>query len=59
MARELDRVLETCRAAGWDTQVEYTSPPKGEPGGKHRVIRCRELAGGRLLLTAAREVPGN
>ncbi len=59
LAVELEQALEICRAAGWRVEVEYTSPPKDEPAGRFRVIRCIRLAEGKLVLTAAREVPGS
>jgi len=58
LAGELEQALEICRAAGWSVEVEYTSPPKNGPTGRFRVLRCVRLAEGRLMLTAAREVPG-
>jgi len=58
LARELEQVLEMCRTAGWDVELEYTSPPRGEPSGKYRVVRCRERTGNKFLLTVAREVSG-
>ncbi|WP_166510259.1 hypothetical protein [Desulfallas thermosapovorans] len=55
---ELDTALELCRLAGWQVKVEVTSPPRGESTGRYRVLRGRELAGGGILLTVARDVPG-
>jgi hypothetical protein len=55
---ELERALAMCRASGWTVKVEYVAPPRGEPGGPYRVIRCLELPDNRFLLTAAREATG-
>lgn len=55
---ELDGALEFCQAEGWEVEVIYTSPPRGESCGVYRVIRCQKKHDGVLLLTAAREMEG-
>jgi hypothetical protein len=55
---ELDVALILCRSAGWQVEVENTSPPRGELTGRYRVLRVRKLAGGSVILTVAKDVSG-
>lgn len=52
---ELNEALGICRSLGWDAEVEYVAPPRGEKKGRYRVLRYRKINDHRLLLTAARE----
>lgn len=55
LAMELNRAVDLCRSAGINVDIEYTAPPRGEPGGRYRVVRCKMTAE-KVFLIAAREV---
>ncbi len=55
---ELDVAIDLCRSAGWQVEVEVTSPPRGELTGRYRVLRVRKLTGGSIILTVAKDVSG-
>jgi len=55
---ELNAALDLCRSAGWQYEVETTSPPRGEATGRYRILRVRKLTGGSILLTVAKDVSG-
>jgi len=55
LAMELDQAVDLCRSAGMDVNIEYAAPPKGEPGGQYRVVRCKMTAE-KVFLIAAREI---
>jgi len=55
---ELDVALGLCRSAGWQYEVETTSPPRGESTGRYRVLRVRKLTDGSILLTVAKDISG-
>lgn len=58
MALELKEALDICRNAGIDVEVHYTSPPRGNPAGRERVVRFILLNPRKGKLTVSREVVG-
>ncbi|SFG50005.1 hypothetical protein SAMN05660649_01846 [Desulfotomaculum arcticum] len=52
---ELNQAVDLCRSAGMNVNIAYTTPPRGEPGGHYRVVRCKMTAE-KVFLIAAREI---
>lgn len=55
LAQELDVAMSSYSESGWDVDILYTAPPVQKTQGKLRVVRCKKVSAGKIMLTVARE----